>query len=287
MQHPLPGRPTVLLVLALITICLVRTAHGQDLDVMTYNIRVAYGDPGINNWENRKHHVADLIGYYRPDIFGVQEALLRQNTWLEKRLPQYDYVGVGRDDGEQEGEYSAIFYDTSALTPLKTGTFWLSRTPGKPSFGWGAKHRRICTYALFMENGSNRTFWVFNTHFDHQVAVAREHSAKLILDSIRVLTHDLRAPVILMGDFNATEDMPPIIAITQVLRDARQHAQSKPYGPTGTYNAFQFDKAVTRRIDYIFVSPDILVRTYRAIDDFAELRYPADHLPLLVTLHLP
>ena len=29
---------------------------------------------------------------------------------LKNAMPGYDYIGVGRDDGKQAGEHSAIFY---------------------------------------------------------------------------------------------------------------------------------------------------------------------------------
>lgn len=44
-------------------------------------------------------------------LIGVQEALVRQvNDLSELFGKDWGWVGVGRDDGKQAGEYSAIFY---------------------------------------------------------------------------------------------------------------------------------------------------------------------------------
>src|SRR5690349_15305903 len=91
----------------------VGTAAAQQLDVMTYNIRFDNPGDGINQWSSRKEKVFKLIKKYDPDIFGVQEALHHQLTDIQKSCKNYKFIGVGRDDGKEKGEYSAIFYKPS------------------------------------------------------------------------------------------------------------------------------------------------------------------------------
>src|SRR5690606_24458811 len=101
----------------------------QSLNVMTLNIRLAWDSDKENCWEYRKAEAIQLLNYYEPDIFGVQEAVPQQMTDIKSGLKNYDFVGVGRDDGKNTGEYSALFYDTEKLKVLRSGTFWLSETP--------------------------------------------------------------------------------------------------------------------------------------------------------------
>ena len=121
----------------------------QDLKVMTYNIRLSVDSDKENSWNNRKQETMALMSYYHPDYFGVQEAVSQQMIDIKTNLKDYDFVGVGRDDGKNQGEYSAIFYDKNKLEVTKSGTFWLSETPEKPSKGWDAAYNRVCTYAFF------------------------------------------------------------------------------------------------------------------------------------------
>ncbi|MBD0285605.1 MAG: endonuclease, partial [Flavisolibacter sp.] len=125
--------------LLLLTLALFMLLNAQPLNIMTFNIR--YNNPGdsMNAWPYRKDKAAAQILFHQAHIVGVQEALHDQMMDLQQQLKQYKYVGVGRDDGKQKGEYSAIFYDTARLQLLQTETFWLSEQPNVPgSKSWDA-----------------------------------------------------------------------------------------------------------------------------------------------------
>lgn len=245
---------------------------------MTYNIRYDNPKDGEDNWHKRKEWLAAQVRFYGPMVLGIQEGLHHQVIYLDEQLPNYKYVGVGRDDGKQEGEYSAIYYNNSKLEVLKSGTFWLSETPEKPSKGWDANIKRICTYALLQHKESKKKFWVFNTHFDHRGKQARKESAKLILEKIASINEG-QLPVILMGDFNATINDQPIITIKEKMRDTYDISSTPPFGPEGTANGFDFNKSVIKRIDYIFVR-NSKVTKYAILSDSKNLHYPSDHLPV-------
>ena len=255
------------------------TLHAQPLTFITYNIRYDNPDDGDDAWEVRKSWLANQIRFYEPDVLGIQEGLHQQVVYLHSELTQYDYTGVGRDDGKEKGEYSAIFYNKTKLDLLKSGTFWLSKTPEKPSKGWDANIVRICTYALFQNKNSKKIFFVFNTHFDHKGTEARKNSALLIIEKINQL-NTLNYPVILMGDFNAQPDDEPVKIIKEKMKDTRDVSISPPFGPEGTANGFEFDKPVTKRIDYIFTKGKISVSKYAILSDAKNLHYPSDHLPV-------
>ncbi len=255
----------------------------QDLKVMTYNIRLSLERDKENSWDNRKQDALALMNYYHPDYFGVQEAVPQQMTDIKTGLKDYDYVGVGRDDGKNQGEYSAIFYDKNKLEVMKSGTFWLSETPEKPSKGWDAAYNRVCTYALFKLKKSGKMFYAFNVHFDHVGNIARVNSSKLILEKIKELNTE-NLPLTLTGDFNLTDETEPIKIISKSLDNAYYHSKKPHYGPKGTFTAFDVNTVPKERIDYIFVK-GFETETIRTINDRREnLLYPSDHFPILAKI---
>ena len=258
--------------------------QGHSITAISFNIRYDNPNDGPDNWNMRKADLVSTMLELTPWVLGIQEGLHHQVQYLNQGLKAYKYVGVGRDDGKTNGEYCAIFYDTGQLTPLRSGTFWLSDTPDTISVGWDASMERICSYALFQITGGSR-FWVFNTHFDHKGPEARENSARLILAQIEKMNIDF-LPVILMGDFNATPEEPPIRLISQQLTDAGNSLQIVQGRPTGTFNGFR-GNAEQRRIDFIFVS-GMQVESYLHLDARTESnRNLSDHLPVVGTFSIP
>ena len=259
-------------------------ANAQNLKVMTYNIRLDIKSDGENQWDKRKDFFISQIKFYEPEILGVQEAMPNQINDLSASFPEYGHIGIGRE-GVGKGEASAIFYDKSRFKVSGEQTFWLSETPEKVSKGWDASYIRICTYALFKDNKTKRTFWVFNTHLDNTGELARKNGINLILAKIKEVNKK-NYPVILMGDFNAEPESELINDLKKSMFDTREISQEKPFGPSGTFNAFKFNEPVTRLLDYIFVddSKRVKVKKYAVLSDSKDLKYPSDHLPVLVEL---
>ncbi len=257
----------------------------QDFSAMTYNIRYNTPNDGENWWEKRKAWVADVIKFYEPDVLGIQEGLHEQVIYLDSALSGYAYVGIGRDDGNQAGEYAAIYFKEEKLTVLDSGTFWLSETPEEPSFGWGANFRRITTWAKFEHKNSGEIFWVLNAHFDHETPLARLNGAKLMLEKLEEWGA-VGQPVLMIGDFNATPEAEAIQVILNKLLDSKEIAQKASIGPEGTYNGFDTNHPLDRRIDYIFVNKFVEVYKYAAISETREQRTPSDHLPVFISFSL-
>jgi endonuclease/exonuclease/phosphatase family metal-dependent hydrolase len=268
---------------SIVSLLLFALGFSQDLKVMSFNIRLQVASDKENAWTERKQDAVDLLNYYHPDYFGVQEALPEQMKDIKDGLKNYDYIGVGRDDGKDKGEFSAIFYDTNRLQVVKSGTFWLSETPEKPSRGWDAALNRICTYAFFKDKKTKKEFLAMNLHFDHIGNVARVKSSELILKKIKEM-NPKNIPVTLSGDFNLTEDSEPIKILSQNLNDSFYHSETKPYGPKGTFTAFNVNEIPKDRIDYIFVK-GFTIKSQRHINDRrGNLLYPSDHFPVLAEL---
>lgn len=257
--------------------------QSQTIDVISYNIRYDNPDDKPNNWDNRKEFLISQLNFYAPDVFGTQEGLVHQLKDIDNGLENYTYFGVGRDHGDDRGEFTAIFYNKEKLNLLEESTFWLSETPTTPSKGWDAALPRICTYGLFENKEDGNKFMVFNTHFDHVGVKAREESSKLILKKIKELNPD-NLPVVVTGDFNLESDSPGVQVILTQMADAHLAAGENAFGPKGTFNGFEFNKPVERRIDYIFVSDEFEVLKSAILSDSKDCRYPSDHLPVLARL---
>ena len=257
----------------------------KPMNVITYNIRYNNPSDNENAWPRRRGGVIALLKTHKADIFSVQEALFDQIMDLKDGMKGFEYVGVGRDDGNVNGEFSAIFYNSFRYTLLEDGTFWLSKTPKIPSKSWDAALNRICTWARFREKETFRTFYIFNTHFDHEGSFARKKSAELILKKITEIS-DRKDPVLLCGDFNLTQDEKPMVLIQQKLKDSRHVSINAPKGPVGTFNGFDFHSTLENRFDYIFVNKLVDVINYNVLNDSREGRYPSDHLPVLIQIEL-
>ena len=183
------------------------------LRLMSFNVR--YENPedgGDHAWRRRIAGAVHLIRREAPDVIGVQEALHGQAADLWASLPEFDFHGVGRTDGERAGEYSGIFFRRDRLQPdpADCGTFWLSDTPETPgSTTWGNEIPRVAAWCRFTDRASGRGFYVFNTHWDHRNQPSRERAALLIARRIDARRHP-DEPVVLLGDFNSLETNPGI-----------------------------------------------------------------------------
>jgi endonuclease/exonuclease/phosphatase family metal-dependent hydrolase len=261
---------------------LISCGNGQ-LSFLTYNLRLNVASDSANAWPYRKNFLVEQLKFYGPDIFGTQEGLPEQISFMDEQLSAYDYVGIGRE--ANGGEYSALFYKKDRFNVLKKNTFWLSETPDTISMGWDAACLRICTYAHLQDKNSRKKFWVFNTHLDHMGNIARIESIKLITTRIEELTTD-KEPVILMGDFNAPPESELIKLTEQQFTNTEDICETKPYGPCGTFNGFDFYTPVTQKIDYIFIKNPVLckVKKHAVLSDSKDCRYPSDHLPVYTEL---
>jgi endonuclease/exonuclease/phosphatase family metal-dependent hydrolase len=280
------GRGFIALVFICLTALAMPAAMAEPIRVMSWNIRLDTAADGINAWPHRKDAVAQIMGSrYQGDIIGLQEVLRHQLDDLVLRLPGYSWVGVGRDDGRDRGEFSPILYRSDRFRLLATNTFWLSETPQLPgSRSWDAAITRVLTWARFEDLISGERLTVFNTHFDHRGEQARINSAQLVLDQIPAIAADL--PYVLTGDLNVPEtaEAYAVLAASVALNDARYLSESGHQGPTASFNNWEQLREDESRIDYIFVSPSLRVLTHRMLDDRYQGRFPSDHLPVLADI---
>jgi endonuclease/exonuclease/phosphatase family metal-dependent hydrolase len=250
---------------------------------MTFNIRYDNPEDSLNNWQYRKDVVAEAIIAYDADLLGTQEVLANQLNDLKNRLPAYATIGVGREDGKEKGEYSAIFYKKDKFQEEKSGYFWLSETPEVAgSKGWDGACERIATWGILKEKTTHKRIFFMNTHLDHVGKIARQEGVKLLLERAEALREGL--PMILTGDFNSSPDSEIIKQVTESgkFRDSRLISQFTP-DVKGTFHAFGHIPDEEREIiDYVFVTGEITVDAYLVVPEKQNNIYLSDHVPVFV-----
>ena len=279
----------------LICFCCI-TIAAQELTVGSYNIRYKNRGDSIrgNGWQERCPSICNQLLWERPDIFGTQEVLHGQLLDLEKGLKTYQWIGVGRDDGKQAGEYAAIFYNPQRVELLEEGHFWLNETPDRPALGWDAACIRICTWGHFRDRLTQKDFYFLNLHMDHVGVKARCESAKLVMQRITAMTDGGKKLAVLTGDFNVpqTDELYSLFTQSGVLKDCYIEARER-FVENGSFNSFNAQAYTTERIDHIFVTPKTAVdafairtdgRWQKDEDGQWTCRLLSDHYPLFARI---
>ncbi len=260
--------------------------HPDTLCVMTYNLRFA-SPSGPNAWPDRRPFMRDLIRQVNPDVIGTQEGLYNQLKELAVDLPEFDWIGLGRRGGSRD-EFVAVFYRRDRLEPIDFDHFWLSDTPERiGSATWGNKLPRMVTTVRFRDRKTQREFHLWNTHFDHQSATAREKSAALIRERVTAL--ESAAPVILVGDFNAPAGASKpfeILTGAGFFVDTWDVAGERKGQGFGTFNNFNALAVGGPRIDWILARGKVVVESVEIVTNQYNGRFPSDHCPVVARIRL-
>ncbi len=249
----------------------------HDLSIMSFNIRFDTSEDNENQWSNRKEACVKMLDEKKPDILGIQEGLENQVTYLNLNLLGYSFIGVGRDNGLNQGEYAAIFYKSGKFKLLDKGSFWLSETPDKPSIGWDANNIRIVTWGKFENLNEGNTFYVFNTHFDHKGKIAQKESSHLLIAKVKEIVTAEKSPVFLLGDFNILFGNARLGPITSNFESARNTSLLKDNYKS--YNAWG-RWYLNRNIDFIFYKNASILSFKTVVDDYG-VAFLSDHYPIL------
>lgn len=243
------------------------------MKIMTFNVFCA--GTGENHWCSRQPLVRDIIKLYDPDVFGLQEAHFGWMKYLSGQFKDtYAYIGVGKDDGMNKGEFSPLFYKKEKYTLLDSGNFWLSETPDVPSLGWDAAENRTCAYALLRDNETGEQRAVLNTHLDHVGETAMCEGVKLIVKAAEKFSGVKTA---VMGDFNVVPDSKAYsMMIDAGFEDARNIAEK-----ADGLNSFHYYGIDSKMIDFVFVKNSVIVKEVKTADDRINGRLPSDHYPVI------
>ena len=292
----------VFLLLAIVLgLCSANAMGAGDLEltVMSFNIRYGSANDGQNHWKNRKEMVFDVIRDHPSDVVGLQEALRFQMDEIREALPVYGEIGVAREDGNSEGEYSSILYRTDRFGVGESGTFWFSDTPEiAGSNTWGNACIRICSWARLIETKTGKAFYIFNLHLDHVSQPSREKSAVLLAE--RIKNRRYKDPFVVTGDFNAGEDNPVIKYLkSEIAVEGPDGSKAKtPVPMVDTFRVLHPDVNDVKtahafkgtrqgnKIDYVFVPPGTKVLEAEILYDNVDGRYPSDHYPVIASFML-
>jgi endonuclease/exonuclease/phosphatase family metal-dependent hydrolase len=259
--------------------------ESEMLRVMTYNMRYA-DEPPPHSWDERKDLIKELIQRENPVLIGTQECLFRQVRDLKTMLPDFDWVGLGREGGSK-GEYMAIFYKKERLEVLEYGHFWLSTIPSQiGSCTWGNICPRMVTWVRFLDRQTNQPFYHFNTHLDNYSLLARLEGVKLIVQ--KALEIDPSIPIVLTGDFNENEHSETYQMIVEdgLFSDSWFMADQRYNEELGTFNDFSNHSGGKERIDWILVRGNIAVESATVVGDCPNGCFPSDHFPIVVDLKI-
>ncbi len=263
-----------------------QVAEPVPLTVMTFNLRYA-SLRSPNSWPARRPVMRNCIVGIAPDIIGTQEGLYMQLKDLATDLPDYEWIGLGRDGGSR-GEFMAVFYRRQRLEPTAFDHFWLSDTPEViGSSTWGHSNRRMVTWVRFRERSSGREFYFWNTHLDHQVEPARQKAANLIMERVRRLETGL--PVLLVGDFNAVavRSRPyEILVNDDSFADTWQLARVRVNEKVNSFNGFKAPGEDGLRIDWILTRGAVTVGKTEIVTYSENGQFPSDHFPVVAWLTL-
>lgn len=248
--------------------------------VMTFNVRCT----GLENLPRkaREYAVAETIRKGMPDSFGVQEATSTWMKYLNEEIgDKYAYVGVGRSNGKTSGEYSAVFYLKDKYELVDSDTFWISETPEKPSKGWDAQIKRICTWAVLEDKETGEKYVHVNSHFDHKGEEARKNSVVMILDKVKEYA-DL--PVVFTADMNIVEGTEHYNSMVSdgALRDTKYVAED-----TMDYLTFHnLNPAANegRILDYVMINDKFDAKVYKVVTAGVDGRFVSDHYPVYADL---
>lgn len=254
----------------------------SEIKVMSYNIRLSSGTieaDSIYHWEHRKQASLELMHQEQPTVFGLQEACPDQMDYMVENLPEYGYIGVGRDDGKRKGEFMSIFYKKDEVELIDGGTFWLSQTPDQVTKGWDAACFRTCTWTILKKKDTGKKFVYLNTHLDHKGQEARKESIKLIVAKAEELTGG-KLPVFITADFNSPTTNEIFKPMQSAMKDARVEAPVTD--ERGTLNCWGTTPPGVV-IDHIFFRGAEAQKFEVLRDKDYGAPYVSDHYPVMLT----
>ena len=271
----------------------IRITRENNIKILTFNIHYNEKEKkGFqeNGWKTRKKLVASVIHFHNVDLIGFQEPIKEQIAALQPFLIDYDWYGIGLEDGKNQGPFNAIFYRKERFVLLDSSFFYLSPNSTNPSKGWDAHFYRGVTWVKLMDKKSKQIFYFFNTHFDYHGEEARNKSAILLRQKIKEIVRDI--PFIVVGDFNIFPELrgeETYRLLTKKnggkrLYDAQKRALYPHHGPTGSWSGFKEAGQPGIKPDYIFVDKNIQVITHGILSDTFDGKFPSDHLPILAEI---
>jgi endonuclease/exonuclease/phosphatase family metal-dependent hydrolase len=192
----------------------------NSVKLMTFNIFHDASDPrrGILAWGARSNLVITAVRWEMPDVLGLQEAYMSQVQQIVDAIPQYAFVGRGRN-ADGGGESVSILFRSDRFDLAASGHFWFADSPDVPGMmggeSWGYMGLpRMVTWVRLTRKETGKSFYVYNTHLAskrtaHDAELSRTRSVELLVSRIASRPNPTEY-FFVIGDFNATENAWPI-----------------------------------------------------------------------------
>ncbi len=267
---------------------LIGAPRGDELHLITYNVRYEGGDPTPHTWDERRPLVKTVLKREKPTVLFTQEGYYAQGQDIREDLDGYDWIHLGRHGGSRN-EATAIYWKAERLKVLEYDHMWLSDTPLLiGSATWGNSVVRMLTWIRFEDRRTGKNFYVVNNHFDHQSEPARQKGAQMNLDVIAPWVEQ-GLPVVTAGDFNQVPDTPTYTILTDGgLVDTMLAAEEQVTPVYATWNGWDPVPTETgRRIDWILTTPNIRILKAAVNTYSKDGLTPSDHHAAQALIELP
>ncbi len=182
-----------------------QSADDYRLKVLQFNVQTENGNG--TPFETRASMYRELIDDLQPDVVGMQEVTVKWIEWLDKKVFNGSYAGLGeaRTPG---GEANSIYYRKDKFDLVDSGTFWLSDSPETAGSAFRlANYPRICTWVRLKDKKTDTEFVHLNTHLDHNGANDSSVANTVRKDQMSVIvkfaSRFAGIPVFLTGDLNS------------------------------------------------------------------------------------
>ena len=269
-------------------------AQGRTLRVMSYNIKHGQTNaectqppaPAPDCNLDLQASIA-VIRAHKPDVVGLQEIdrFWSRSSSLDEPAALSAALGLEHRCYAPNLDHPA---DSHATVAHQYGTLILSRFPILECRNTllpktGTNEQRGLTLAVIDVRGIPLRF--YNTHL-HTTAADRLMQTAEIATAIDAAP---QGPRVMVGDFNARPAAAEMAPINQRLVDAWQAGGAPATeNPSGFTSSARLTGLPTNRIDYIFVSSDVVVgkgAVHVPID--AATRLASDHYPVVADIGLP
>ncbi len=257
------------------------------LKLVTFNVRCTW--KWTDGFVNRMGLIYDKIKTEKPDVIGFQEITDQILEGLQHIMPDYLFVGHGRD-GDYSGEGLYIAINTKTVKLIGLNTFWIAPNPYDKysKFSDQSGCPRICISATLYHPETKTEFRVFNIHLDHIGALAKSEGMKCVLSMVNAENSKVYMPCAIMGDFNEYPDGP-------ANKICKAWDAPKIYEATAdikaTFHGYGRLAAEGReyvKIDYIYVTEDLkkLLSNVETWEDELNGHLLSDHFPVSATFEI-
>ena len=226
----------------------------NSINIASYNIAIdCHYQNTKHSWDNRKKAVLALL--QDKDIIALQEVSINQLKDIKALLPYHALIAYHSPAGKLVNELSkgihpsdemlVIAYKNDRFVGAESSIRWLSETPTRSSIAKGASSfPRIIMSVHLRDKLTNKTFYVFNSHYDHKSSEAKRTAIKVESDFIKETVQS--EPWFSLGDRNYFEDAGDEKIYQDYLkilpaRDFRDGTKYGHFGEATTFVGFEND----------------------------------------------